>query len=639
MSTLVDLVSQLKLYTESESHKKVYEVAKKVLEKDDKDLNAFKQCLVALINMDNYESALALIEKYKTLIDKDNVSDKLLLLERAYIYYKANKGDELEKLIPLGKDTRGFQHVLAQYYYRCGQSAKALELYEQLLSNPEGEESDLYVNKRAVQSQLKCDDSSRVINVSGKDSEGSYDLLSNDALVKIGEGKYDEALSLLKTALSTAEENLKDYEEDSKFSEISPIQAQIAYIKQLMGDSEEADEILSKFDLAKVKDSALKLLISNNLASLRSKSVSNPALLYRELGLPSSLNNIIDRLTVPQIRVLQRNEFLLAQGAGKNLKHAAKRHVRNHHGSLLGQALTTLNHIGVDLRDLKYEKNDKKVFRYSLKHPEDLPFALLAAQICITFGNLQNAATVLENAVNHDRSVLINNEAIAVTPLLYYVYEKLERRKSIFALLNEVYEAIVGVDVLKDTEQLKLAEFVAFQLLSVDSEKSKRLFEQVAKAENESRGVYEQSNLVKAIIRNDTSQLPAVDSLTQGVNADSLLEQGLNPLLSSGSRFFLAGRKSAINSNRKAARHSRHRDKPRRLPKNPTGAIDEERWLPLKDRSYYRSKKGKYTNKTQGGVADESLNVNNQTKEPEQAAKKNNGGKRRKNKKKSKGRK
>ncbi|KAF6012555.1 hypothetical protein HII13_001606 [Brettanomyces bruxellensis] len=638
MSTLVELVSKLKLYTESESHKKVYEVAKEVLKKDNQDLNALKQCLVALINMDNYEEALALIEKYKALIAKDSISDKLLLLERAYIYYKTNKGEELEKLIPLGENIRGFQHVLAQYYYRSGESAKALKLYEQLLSSPEGEESDLSVNKRAVQSQLKYQDSSRVINISGDDLEVSYDLMSNDALVKVREEKYDKALSLLKTALSTAQENLKDYEEDSKFSEIAPIEVQIAYIKQLMGDDDGADEILSKFDLANVKDNALKLLISNNLASLRADSNSNPALLYRELGLPSSLHNIIDRLTIPQIRGLQRNEFLLAQGAGKDLSDAAERHFKSQQGSFLGKALVTLGHIGVDLRDLKYEKNDKKVFRYSLKHPEDLPFALLAAQICITFGNLQNAASVLENAVNHDRSALINRESIAVTPLLYYVYEKLERRKSIFALLNEVYEAISSDESLKDTEQLKLAEFVAFQLLSVDSEKSRQLFEQVAKAENENEGVYEQSSLVKAIIRNDTSQLPEVESLTQGVDVDALLDQGLNPLLSSSSKIFLAGRKSAINSNRKAAKHRRHRQKPRRLPKNTIGNIDEERWLPLKDRSYYRSKKGKSSNKTQGGVADESLNVNNQTKEPEQSAKKGNGGKKRKNKKKNKGR-
>ncbi|VEU22290.1 DEKNAAC103413 [Brettanomyces naardenensis] len=601
----------MKVFSESDSHRQVYHIGRDVLKRDPTNVQALKQCLVALINMDNYEAAVKLIDSHKDLLGSDDASDKLLLLEKAYIYYKIGNDGKLEELIPLGKTVRGFQHVLAQHYYRVGRSGEALEIYQKLLTRPQGEEADLSVNERAVLSQIKYEDPSVSVPLKSTANAGSYDQISNEGLIKLRERNYDEALGLFEKALQIAKQNLREYDSESKFAELAPIQVQIAYVKQLLGDTDEAESVLAGFQVSEVKDQVLKLLITNNLVSLRDISSANPALVYRELGFPSSLHNTLDRLTIPQTKALQRNELLLAQRSGKDITLVAQKHALQFPGSAMGLALSTLAKTGIELSDLSFENNDKKLFRYSMRHPEDLPFALLACQVSVAYGNLQNAAMLLENVISTDGEVLVDKPAVA--PLLFYIYEKLDKKKSIVQLLDQLYDGLLMKEI-SNIEQFRLLKFTAFQLLSIDAEKSKELFVKIDLTEG-NNNAHERSPLVEAILGGEASSLKSVESLVSDVDVESLILQGLEPLTGSGVR----STTSKVASNKVVINNKGHRGrtKPKRLPKNLSKTIDEERWLPLKDRSYYRSKKSKH-NKTQGGVADETLDI---SEVPEEVAK------------------
>ncbi|QPG74680.1 hypothetical protein FOA43_002013 [Brettanomyces nanus] len=614
MSSLTDLISQMQIFSASDSHSQVLQAGRKVLIQDAHNLGALKQCLVALINMDKYEAALKMMDEYKELLKTDDSSDKLLLLEKAYIYYKTNNGAKLESLIPLAKGIRGFQHILAQYYYRIGRNEDALKLYQILLQHPGAEESDLSVNETAILSQIKHEDSSVSIPLMSRNAFGSYDLISNKALIKLFEHNYSESLQLLEKALKMAEETLKNYDSDSRAAELIPIHVQIAYVNQLLGNADKAEQILAQFDVTTVKDQVLKLIITNNLISLKDsdRCNNNPALLYREMDLPSSLHNSLDRLTLPQTKILQRNELLLAQRAGKNLTDVAKRNAEKFPGSDMGLALSTMEKTGIEFEDLDFENNVKKLFRYSIKHPEDLPFALLVCQISIAYGNLQNAAILLENIVQHDEQVLFNKPAVA--SLLYYIYEKSDKKKSIIQLLNRLYDGL-SMKKISNSEEYKLLKFSAFQLLSIDAEKSKQLF---AKIEGIEKEQVQKSALVEAILGGSAEHLPSVESLVAEINTDSLIEQGMEPLMTKN----VKGENTKPHSKViKLKKTKRERNKPKKLPKNLSKKIDEERWLPMKDRSYYKSKKSKH-NKTQGGIADESLDINEKVIEKPQNGKK-----------------
>ncbi|GME80852.1 unnamed protein product [Ambrosiozyma monospora] len=317
--SLVKLLSKLELYSESDSHQQVLETGLAVLKKDPLNVNALRQSLVALINLENYSEAVKLLQKQTKISD-----DASLLLEKAYVFYKLNDFNGLQSLIkqhPSIEDSTGFQHILAQYYYRAGKSEDALKIYQKLAKENKfkSEQLDISVNERAVISQLKfqSNGANDTIKPVSQENPNSYDLLFNDALIKIRDHDFENALKLLKLALAKATVQLSEYDEEERISELTPIQIQIAYVNQLLNRPEEALSILE--GVSSVKDSIFKLLITNNLLSLKDLSDSNPALLYRHLEFPNSLSaKVLNKLTLPQIEILQRNEILLAYKSGKN---------------------------------------------------------------------------------------------------------------------------------------------------------------------------------------------------------------------------------------------------------------------------------------------------------------------------------
>ncbi len=123
MSSLTDLVSKLQVYVKSDSHKQVFETGINILKKEPSNLKALRQCLVALISLDSYDKAVEFLKNHEGEFSSDADADALLV-ERAYIYYKAEDSESLSKLVakasPAAAGNRGFQHIVAQHYYRVG---------------------------------------------------------------------------------------------------------------------------------------------------------------------------------------------------------------------------------------------------------------------------------------------------------------------------------------------------------------------------------------------------------------------------------------------------------------------------------------------------------------------------------------
>ncbi|KAH3682725.1 hypothetical protein WICPIJ_006307, partial [Wickerhamomyces pijperi] len=102
------------------------------------------------------------------------------------------------------------------------------------------------------------------------------------------------------------------------------IDAEIAFVTNLTKGAASVKELYEKYDVSKLKNKILKIIIANNLSSL--EETSNNVVLYKTLGFPNSLHAILDKLTIIQIRDLQRNEILLAYKTGKSVSKSAKKH-------------------------------------------------------------------------------------------------------------------------------------------------------------------------------------------------------------------------------------------------------------------------------------------------------------------------
>ena len=77
-----------------------------------------------------------------------------------------------------------------------------------------------------------------------ENSTETYELAYNSACILIAEEKYDEAEKLLETAKSICREALleEDYNEVEIEEELSIIVVQLAYVKQLKGNNNQANE-------------------------------------------------------------------------------------------------------------------------------------------------------------------------------------------------------------------------------------------------------------------------------------------------------------------------------------------------------------------------------------------------------------
>lgn len=565
MSSLTQLFNQLKVLLEAEEHQKVYAAAMEILEKEF-DLDALKLCLVALINMENYQMAFSVLKKYPNL-------DTELVLERGYVYYKLEKKEQLQKLLSKGFDSRGLLHLKAQFYYQQGMNGELLDVYQELVQNaPENEELDLSVNERAVLAQLLMMNDDIVPHPSTPSDDNSYDLLFNESLILLNQGNLKKALILLQKSLEICSETTSTYQEDEKFIELFPILLQTSLVHQSLGNHEESEQILTTLlqDCNRFEndDKLAKLLILNNLYALKLKDTKiNSNLIYSNLKFPKILSQI--SLTKPQLTKFQSNEKILSLAVGKTNS----------------KFFSLINEIDFDSDDSAVAR---KLFRLASKN-QDLKLTLLAIQYNNQIQNYDNSYILINS--------LINQEVLSSYPSLIslqlFIYEHLNKDTN--KLLEEFCSQVDHYD-LSSPQVYKIFKEICFKLLI---NKQELLTLEIASKLDQVK----QDQLISVILgKADTSSLSPVDALVADIDVDELISQGIEDEVS-------------LKRSKAKLKHSRVvKPKYKRTKKVPehllNKTVDPERWLPMKDRSYYKPKKGKKSGATQGGSADNSTEMN-----------------------------
>ncbi|GMF59804.1 unnamed protein product [[Candida] boidinii] len=179
----------------------------------------------------------------------------------------------------------------------------------------------------------------------------------------------------------TATSDLSAQEQES---ELLPIKIQLAYVYEKLNQFEKSKEILDSIKSNnKSIDKVSQLIITNNLISLsKTASSENPSLLYRALGFPNSLSVLNERLTLPQLQILYRNESIIGYKSGKNVSKSIRTFSEKFGVSYLPLALISANKAGFAYEN-DFDINTRLLFRYSIKNPQDIPINLLAAQFSI----------------------------------------------------------------------------------------------------------------------------------------------------------------------------------------------------------------------------------------------------------------
>lgn len=582
-------------------HDKIFNVSYEYLSKVKKfnDLKAAKNCLVALINLDKYHKADQIIKKLNKLLVGP------LILEISYIYYKIGKIDELIKLYESNEDLQegasiGLKHVFAQSYYKIGDYEKALELHQQLISNNKyDDELDLMINERAIISQLNFQTGGKV-NFSKKVEENSYDLLFNEALIELSKQNTFKALDLLEKAANLCQQELSGSDLES---EILPIKLTIAYVYQLTNDQSKSLDILENVDVEKINDLMIKLIVKNNLYSY--KDLNNANAIERDLNYQQSLHKLSQKLTVLQYETILKNSMMLKFLTGTLSQSQLNNQLINEFnkkfcGDVLPLSYKLMLKLNIDYKDLQDSSKltvvGRKLVKFiSTSSDEQLK---VVATVLLTFvnsksGSFDQSLPILEKLTEESLAQPVVSPGLVGT--LIGVYEKTHSSKKLTDLLVKVLEKLLYTpqDLFKNINYYNFAKVVAFKALNQGrDENAKQLFEYLFE-------VNANDHLINSILTHSNRDLLPLNELTSKKSIDEIVGVDIDTLIPTRKSKPI---KAIVKKQNKITKKKKNpKFGPNKVLKDEKElTLDEERWLPMKLRSYYKPTK-KDKKKSSGG--------------------------------------
>lgn len=624
-SSVIDAFKRLNMSTAQDTadHETVFEVSYQYLSKvkDFNDINAFHNCLVALINLDRYYRALQLVDEASEEVHRE------FPVEKAYVYYKTGHFDRLKSLYEESEFTeesisqRALKHVMAQSYYQNGHVSEALELYRQLISsNSVDNELDMACNERAILAQLAAKQSAAQNPVSGVSAaEITYDIVFNEALMELGAGNVSSSMSLLEKASAMCLEQNMDSDPADLALEIAPIKLTVAYIHHILGRPRQALAELELLDLAQVTDLMTRLTFKNNYIALKG-TPENVNFAARELNYKDNMHLLRHKLTKPQFRVLVRNHLLLSYKSGTLSKTSnffkpqfELQFSTDFHGDLTPSLYKALVGAGISFRELQSEHDAQKVsrqlYKYCLrmKSWSGLKFvaaALLLVHVNSRRGKFDQALEILEKyvSITLERTDIHVNASLVGT--LINIYETMQGDASTKKLTQLLQSLIVkfesySVETLAANADLyQLVRAFAFKISGSSLQDPSKLFKLLKEANPTDA-------LIASALTSENSGLVPAEELASPEDVEDLLAVNIEDIIKQRPTASVKPSTRApaqpFKVTKKAHKPKFSKNKVLR-PASEFNAenLDKERWLPMKLRSYYKPSK-KDMKKKSGG--------------------------------------
>ncbi|KAF7510860.1 hypothetical protein GJ744_005690 [Endocarpon pusillum] len=614
-------ISALLQKSSLDDHEEILKACNAALKKSKTDIAAQHVKAVALLKLDRYEEALHVFESAGKNL-KETAP-----LEYAYSLYKDGKSKEAADVAARLKDGRAARHVEAQALYRAEDFQATANVYRDLQSSdPTTEQSDLRINRGAVEAQLIWS-GKRILaerRKPGREDLEAFETAYNAACGSIARGELRQAEVLLKRAKELCKYS-DDLSDEEKAAELLPICVQQLYVLERLGKSEEAKVVASEFKAADVADKATKQIAQHNLL-VGSEEPSNPYLAHKMLDNGARFSDD-DKPFRFQQRVLNANlktvdlHALKFDGVARSTSKVLK-------SQQLPSTSAELTSLGV-LNAAAHARGEdgKSALKHLLPELERSPYniglLLTIIQVYVSIHNPTSAINHLESFFTHlERSPLETKQEIRFSPGLVTIAVALYKSQGRHSHASrELAQAASYWRRTSDPPQLLLRAAGATLLESLDPEDTSLAAESFTILHEKNRqdmlaaagyvAAYASKDSSK--VKNEVAQLTPVLQLIQGIDVDSLENAGI-PQPSNA----LAIAQKTASRKRGAPDQALNRPKrirKSRLPKDHDSAKvpDPERWLQLRDRSTYRAKgkKGrkKDADRTQGGIVADDVGM------------------------------
>uniref|UniRef100_A0A8D1WEM0 Signal recognition particle subunit SRP72 n=1 Tax=Sus scrofa TaxID=9823 RepID=A0A8D1WEM0_PIG len=430
--------------------------------------------------------------------------------------------------------------------------------------------------------------------------EGTHELCYNTACALIGQGQLNQAMKILQKAEDLCRRSFSedsDGAEEDPQAELAIIHGQMAYILQLQGRTEEALQLYNQIIKLKPTDVALLAVIANNIITInKDQNVFDSK---KKVKLTNA-EGVEFKLSKKQLQAIEFNKALLAMYTNQ------AEQCRKISTSLQSQSPQHLLPVLIQAAQLCREKQHTKAIEllqeFSDQHPENaaeikLTMAQLKiSQACLILRSIEELkhkpgmVSALVTMYSHEEDI---DSAIEVfTQAIQWYQSHQPKSPAHLSLIREAanFKLKYGrkKEAVSDLEQLwkqnpkdihTLAQLISAYSL-VDPEKAKAL----------------------------SKHLPSSDSMSLKVDVDALENSpGATYVRKKGGK--VAGDNQPKEHGQGDLKKKKKKKKGK-LPKNydPKVTPDPERWLPMRERSYYRGrKKGKKKDQigkgTQGAAA------------------------------------
>ncbi|XP_057275054.1 signal recognition particle subunit SRP72 [Pezoporus wallicus] len=558
----------------------------KILQISKDDVTALQCKVVCLIQNGNFKEALSVINTHTKVLTND-----IIAFEKAYCEYRLNRIENALKTIQsASQQTDKLKELYGQVLYRLERYDDCLAAYRDLIRNSQDE----YEEERKTNLSAVVAAQSTWEKVMPEDlglREATYELCYNSACALIGQGKLNEAMKKLQRAEELCRQSLSedsDVTEEDIEAELAIIHGQMAYIMQLQGRTEDALQLYNQIIKLKPTDVGLLAVIANNIITInKDQNVFDSK---KKVKLTNA-EGVEHKLSKKQLQAIEFNKALLAMYTNQADQ------CRKLSASLQSQSPEHLLPVLIQAAQLCREKQHAKAVGllqdFADQHPANAAeIKLTMAQLKIAQGSVTKACMILRSIeeLQHKPGM------VSALVTMYSHEEDIDSAIEVFAQAIQWYQQFqpkspVHLSLIREAANFKLKHGRKKEAIS-DLEE---LWKQNPK------DVHTLAQLISAYSLVDpekakvlSKHLPSSDTLSLKVDVDALEN-------SHGATYIRkkAGKLTGDNQQKEQGQgdvKKKKKKKKGKLPKNydPKVTPDPERWLPMRERSYYRGrKKGK----------------------------------------------
>ncbi|KAG9591247.1 signal recognition particle protein, partial [Aureobasidium melanogenum] len=603
-ATLASLLGQASIT----DHEQVLSACETTLAKSKNDLQALQVKIVALLNLDRFQDAIATVEA-----GGEEIKQRARL-EYAYALYKNGQPAKAAEIArqDSNESDRGLRHVEAQASYRHQDFERAAELYRKLSTqrgSVDNEDMDLRINTGATYAQLEWAGraSADAPQKPSREDMEAFETAYNAACQSIARDELGQAEVLLRRAKELCEASEMDQEE--KDAEIVPISIQQLYVLIRQGRLDDAQALAATIDSKDVHafhDSSTQFIAQTNTAAT-STETTNPYLTHRTLyKTPSTI--LPDKTFTYQSAAIQRNNYTLDLLANK-YDGIIRSTASLAQTPTLDSATVSLSAFGAaaHARNQAGKEALKSVLPVLERRPNDIGLLLVCMQLYIHASNPAAAISLLENffarlsssSEASAQDVRYAPGLIGVLVSLYASRGQQSHARSELAKAAKYWRQHSNPPISsRALGHLYKSAGAALLDSSVpaDQQLAAELFTFLHEKDSSDR--YASAGLVAALARANPSAIDAeklsaltpLDRLVSNIDVSALEAAGVaksTPTIASTST-----KRSAPSDSTPATKPKPKKLKKSKTPKDfdPAKKLDPERWLPIKDRSSYRPK-------------------------------------------------